>query len=265
MTSRLFWQSRHPVLMARARKEFLAHQPCTICNGLQMVKFKDNYETCPCLNVAEDARQFGALSTVTPNERLKTFDQLERWGTNAEWASFEATMGSLKRLTKSPLDHQWITVSGVCGNGKTSLVLSAYNLMPDLSVYISAPELADGLFTSLARDEKLRFGKKQLTLGELKDVLVSVPVLFLDDLGLEHSGDFVTNTFSDIIARRYAYASERPTVVTTNLSKAELAARYPYGRLADRITDEHLVLRHPIMLPSYRQRGANKIANGSQR
>ena len=254
MSSRAFWQTRHPLLMARARKEFLAHEPCTICNGLQMVRFHDNYETCPCLNVAEDARQFEALSTVTPQERLKAFDKLERWGTNAEWASFAATMGSLKRLTKSPLDHQWITISGVAGNGKTSLVLSAYNLIPDLAVYISSPELADGLFASLARDEKLRFGKKQLTLAELKDLLVAVPVLFLDDLGLEHNADFVASTFSDIIARRYAYASERPTVVTSNLSKSELTARYPYGRLADRISDEHLVLRHGIMLPSYRQR-----------
>jgi len=258
MSSRAFWQVRHPALMARARKEFLAHQPCTICNGLQMVKFHDNYETCPCLNVAEDARKFEALSTVTPSERLKTFDQLERWGTNAEWAALASAMGSLKCLTKSPLNHQWITISGVTGNGKSSLVLAAYNLMPDLAIYISAPEMADGLFTSLARDEKLRFGKEHLDLGGLKDLLVSVPVLFLDDLGLEHNADFVLNTLSDIIARRYCHTSERPTVVTTNLSKSELAARYPYGRLADRISDEHLVLRHAITLPSYRQRKNGK-------
>ena len=43
-----------------------------------------------------------------------------------------------------------------------------------------------------------------------------MPVLFLDDLGQEHSAEFVNATISDIVSRRYQCGLSRPTVVATN-------------------------------------------------
>jgi len=164
-----------------------------------------------------------------------------------------SAIASLHSLSASPYLHQWIKLSGVPGCGKSHVLVATYNLISNCSIYVPAGELASKIHDSL--DTKGEHSDDRLNLNDLKQLLVDVPVLFVDDLGQEHNAEFVTNALADIFVRRYQFGELRPTVVATNLTPSDLSKRY--SRLEDRLEDRALVRNHIIKLPSFRKAEAN--------
>jgi len=240
-------------LLRLARKAYLNHEACTLCKGIGWVRLNGTLQECPCIVVARDSAEYRSLSTVAEPETRLSFDGLHSWSSSVQWDTLARAMGSLKLLTKSPDCHQWVTLMGAAGTGKSHLLLAAYNCIPDVSIYILTPILSDRFHDALRnnRDERIEYGGRFLSVSMLKDILAEVPVLFLDDLGLEHDSPYVKSMITDIVVRRYQGSSERPTIVATNLDRCELLSRYP--RLGDRILDVNLALVHGLTLGSYRQ------------
>ena len=65
-------------------------------------------------------------------------------------------------------------------------------------------------------------------------------LLILDDLGTEMSTSFTTSVLYDLINTRLT--GERRTIINTNLSPAELRARYT-PQIASRLEGEYLLVR----------------------
>ena len=71
-------------------------------------------------------------------------------------------------------------------------------------------------------------------------MLLSCDLLILDDLGTEFSTSFVTAALYNIINTRLM--GEKPTIINTNLSVAELERRYS-NRMVSRLTTLYTPLR----------------------
>lgn len=247
-----FWNQR-PKVLADFAVRCETGAPCPWCHGDQWVTVEGfGVRICPCYIIkleAEHAQKYRLISHVEPREKNLNFDGFKKWG-NGYWESFQAAIDDMKSLVKSPHEHQWLKLSGVPGCGKSHAVLAAYNLLSYVAIYVHAGLLADRIHKGLDRDGE--HPSEWLEINDLKEILVEVPVLFLDDLGEEHSSTFVANTITDIIARRYQSGRSRPTVVTTNLLPSDLCKRYP--RLESRLRDSEIVRSHIIGLGDYRGR-----------
>lgn len=106
---------------------------------------------------------------------------------------------------------------GGVGIGKTHLATS-------ISVLTAKNYLTEFLFTT-----PIDIVDKRVTYKNL----IEVDLLVLDDLGTESSAEFAIERIYSVLSRRYR--SRRPTIITTNLTKTELLARYK-TRLMSRLS-----------------------------
>jgi DNA replication protein DnaC len=115
----------------------------------------------------------------------------------------------------------WLT--GGFGTGKTALAMivsrAAIDAGHSVAIY-SCPRLLAMLRESI--DTPVR-GSGQTTGGvvEFLDQLTAVDLLHIDDLGAEHRTDWVLEQLYSIVNARYQ--DERATLITSNLSRDELA------------------------------------------
>lgn len=127
---------------------------------------------------------------------------------------------------------RWLYIQGDNGTGKTmwaSFVLldsitSAYEL--NRRVFINVPELL----------MKFRgtFESKQ-SLEEVLSYYAKIPLLILDDLGVEKTTDWVNEIFYLLINRRYE--AMLPTVITSNFTLHDLQEKFGDRRIVDRIKE----------------------------
>ena len=119
-----------------------------------------------------------------------------------------------------------LLLRGPTGTGKTHAALAIARAAAERGfgvIYGPAQVL-------LHRIEKEHFGRAE---GESEDVLESCDLLILDDLGTEFGSAFYTSCLYNIINTRML--SRLPTVISTNLTQAQLQERYG-DQIASRIT-----------------------------
>lgn len=123
---------------------------------------------------------------------------------------------------------------GNTGLGKThlSLAIGAAAIEKGFGVMYGS---AQNLFSAL---EKEHFGKAEN--ADTETMLLDCDLLILDDLGTEFTTGFVTASFYNILNTRLLRG--KPTVISTNLSFAELQDRYS-DRIVSRILGAYQVRR----------------------
>ena len=135
----------------------------------------------------------------------------------------------------------WIVLTGITGCGKTHLASAIANELADSEtavLMLTVPRLLDRLRATFAPDAPHSF-------SEMYNLVESVEVLVLDDLGAQNSTPWATEKLFQLLNERHV--RELPTVVTTNLSLWEFEPR-----LQSRLGDMHLVNPVHIDAPDYR-------------
>lgn len=124
------------------------------------------------------------------------------------------------------------------GSGKTRLAISILNaLIKKYKVegfYITSKNLFDELRASF-------------DIGNTQEVLnkfLSIPVLILDDLGVEKFSEWTESTFTQILDSRMN--QKLVTIITSNLTQEALDSIYVGGRVASRVKK----MTVPIQMPS---------------
>lgn len=144
----------------------------------------------------------------------------------AEQEGMEHNLAALTEFARHFSAHEgesWLLI-GATGLGKTHLSTSVAREVIDAG-YDVVYETAQGVFSVF---EAQRFGRGEAEDGAA-DRYFDCDLLIIDDLGTELSNQFTVSCLYNIINSRVN--SRRSTIINTNLTGAELRARY-----ADRIT-----------------------------
>lgn len=256
-----FWNFQKPDVLAQARERKRRGEPCQLCPGTGLIRLTkagvdQGIFSCACYIAQREIDQepdYRKYSLLGEPERGLTFGSLKPWGEKAQWKTAEHAITAMKSLVASPHNHKWVTICGHPGCGKSTLVAAAYNQISHMALYIQTAKLASLMFDGLKKPGEVdEDNDRWLEINDLRNLLIEVPVLMLDDLGIESNTPFINSTLTDIIAQRYQLRTARPTIITTNLSSKLLIERYQ--RLASRILDVDLSYRLLIDLPDYRMR-----------
>jgi DNA replication protein DnaC len=244
-----FWRWMKPALY---RKFETGAQPgdCPYCQGrypVNNVRLGDGtvrealWCICQCPALERDAQRSIKMIQHAPRDRrVYRFEDLQT-REHKDWAKVEEIIAHLTAVVERPYDAPWITLMGRSGNGKSHLMAAAYAPLRHLAAYVYVDALADDLRQAISNNG----------VGDLKDAAIDVPVLFLDDLDTEHSNsEFILKALNSIISQRYMAGRARPTIVSTNLNRADLLLRY--GRMADRLLDRDLARSYVLAMPSWR-------------
>jgi DNA replication protein DnaC len=122
-----------------------------------------------------------------------------------------------------------LTLTGNVGTGKTHVALGLVKLACGLGIearFLTMAELLAAIKATYDRERQVphRRGRSGAAgEAELLDELADLPLLALDDLGSENPTHWVRDRLYTLINSRYL--SQRPTIVTTNLSLEALADR----------------------------------------
>ncbi|MBQ6570049.1 MAG: ATP-binding protein, partial [Clostridia bacterium] len=133
----------------------------------------------------------------------------------------ESIIGFCKKYAEDfSLSSQSLLFMGATGLGKTHLSLAIADVVTKKGfgvVYGSA----QGFLNQL---EQEHFGKNNAQGDEYRTMLLDCDLLILDDLGSEFSTSFTVSSIYDIINTRIL--SGKPTIISTNLTLAEIEDRY---------------------------------------
>lgn len=120
------------------------------------------------------------------------------------------------------------------GRGKTTLACCVANRLLSEGTAVKAVGI-----NSLIQRAKSSFGEGADDETEIKAMVKDADLLILDDLGAEYKTEWSTSFIYDIIDARYR--SNRPMIITTNLTlpqlRAHLTDRNGIARTFDRLTE----------------------------
>jgi hypothetical protein len=204
--------------------------------------FRRTFGPMPAPTADTDAPEDGARS----ERRKEALSALERTIPPAyRWASF-STPQLPARVPASAIgagQSSWreprICVMGICRAGKTSLAVAM------LRQWVAWSERA----ASFLHAYRLGVARIQHPAGhgepEIVELAMRAPLVLLDDLGSER--DHALSAVPDVIFERHA--ENRPTWVTTGLTRDQLVKRYGPGVVA-RIFERAKVIRLSASPPS---------------
>lgn len=185
---------------------------CPICHGFQCGKIKEKMYFCICSTLRWLQQSHHDLQDYETPIRPTSLDTLHPLGLSPEGDNdLKILLRDLKEWIIRPAG--WMIIQGGNGSGKTHCLQAIKTSLDGLAAFISVDRFQQKLFA--AKDEE---GAVQ----ELIQNLSTIPILLLDDWGLEHNSPWTTNTLASIINRRYMYAEEFPTVVTFNMPIGDL-------------------------------------------
>lgn len=195
---------------------------CSVCGDTGYTDSK----MCTCLASLIQQESCSRLSAET-GMTLTDFDgmQLKYYpndSTAAGGRSPRAHMADVIEYGKQYAAHFGTTspsllLRGPTGVGKTHFSLAIARAVAEKGlrvVYGSAQTL-------LHRLEREHFGRLE---GDTEQLLCSVPLLVLDDLGVEFASPFYTAELYNVINSRIL--AELPTIISTNLTSIQLKERY---------------------------------------
>lgn len=140
----------------------------------------------------------------------------------------------------------WLLFVGEYGSGKTHLAAAIANYRVNLSevMFITAPDLLDYLRATFAPESSVSFDK-------LFDKVRNVPLLVLDDLGMEAAKPWALEKLFQILD--YRYVGRMPTVITTSKEMNDLNPR-----LVSRLNDQRICRILEMNVQSYALRMKRK-------
>ncbi len=143
----------------------------------------------------------------------------------------------------------WLVFSGLPGTGKSHLATAILQAILPRHVgrYMTCMELIQTLRATWRKDSE----KSEV---ELLEKLTDIPLLVLDEIGVQYGTDSEQNHLFDVLDRRYR--EMRPTILLTNQNKDGFR-QFVGDRVYDRMTE---VARWvPFAWPSYRPTARKEI------
>ena len=127
--------------------------------------------------------------------------------------------------------HPWLFLhSRGTGTGKTHLACAAADALITAGhavVFCSVPQLMTDLGAAIGEDRERREAGIHDLYGsryqQMRQRLLGVPVLILDELGRHRATEFAEETLYELVSQRYA--SRTRLIVTTNVGAGEIDAR----------------------------------------
>lgn len=141
----------------------------------------------------------------------------------------------------------WLLFVGEYGSGKTHLAAAIANHRRNMGeevMLLTAPDLLDYLRTTFAPESSVSFDK-------LFDKVRNVPLLVLDDLGMEAAKPWAQEKLFQILD--YRYVGRMPTIITTSKEMNDLNPR-----LVSRLIDQRICRIIEMNVQSYALRMKRK-------
>jgi DNA replication protein DnaC len=247
--------------MTYSERNYGAGDPdCPICHGVGYIRYDvpDDHPDfgkvydCECRQVEVEAERAAYLRRLGGLEHLenKTFETFNPEGAGRTLP--DKLRGNLKGIYERAREYAenpvgWLVFTGGYGCGKTHLAAAIANQQIEAGnrvLFVTVPDLLDHLRRAFgsADDEE---GDYSSRFEEVR----SVPLLILDDLGIESPTPWATEKLYQVL--NYRYNARMPTVITTNHSLEDLELR-----LRSRLSDPDVTELLPILAPDYRRGGA---------
>jgi DNA replication protein DnaC len=195
---------------------------CPTCRGAGFLVADVSYdhprfgELIPC-RCTQERRQERLAGTLQRMSNLQSFrDQ--------HFDAFDPDVPGVRKAYLRTLDFAqqpqgWLLLFGPCGVGKTHLAAAAANLALDRServLFAVVPDLLDHLRATFGPSSEVAY-------DERFELVRTVPLLVLDDLGTESATAWAREKLYQIINHRYN--QELPTIITSNRAPESLDQR----------------------------------------
>ena len=242
--------------------EFVCHDPqnrdapCPTCDGKGVIMLDvplddpryGKFQRCPNNPVDTDTdlqerlRLFGNLEAY----KDKTFenfvpDPFDGQLTDDAVRSLTIALQRAEDFAREP--RGWIVYEGPYGCGKTHLAVAIANArleqFGDRVLFITAPDLLDFLRTTFNPNTEISY-------DESFDRIRNIPMLVLDDLGVENPSGWAKEKLFQLLNHRHVKAL--PTVITTNTALNELDPR-----ISSRMMEGDVVKHIQIKASDYRK------------
>jgi len=248
---------------------------CDYCNDLRLVKLDvqpghpvfGTWIACPkCREMVQRARlrqllrkkreRIGRYSQLVGRACRQTFANFDRREREDDTDAVRHAYRAAQAFAEEP--SGWLLLHGSRGTGKSHLAAAIANhlrrngvcpqdgesprqpsepCLPPTVLFMTVPRLLN----------LLRSGFKNGDYDDLLDLVLSVDVLILDDLGVEQATDWAQEMVYTIVNHRYQMMT--PMVVVTNLPPEALERR-----IQDRLLDDDFSTVVKVVAPTYRQR-----------
>ncbi len=223
-----------------------------ICENLGMIRYAVPMDDprfgkmfrCPNNPVEQDnawhnrLRRMGNLSAFA-NKTFDTFEVDSGMHHEEERQSLRHAHTAAYRFAQEP--QGWLLFEGTYGCGKTHLAAAVGNFRLETGgpvLFITAPDLLDHLRAAFSPTA-------EATYDETFEHVRNVPLLIIDDLGVENPSQWAQEKLFQLLNHRYSH--EQPTVITTNTDIHSLDPR-----VRSRLLDDQLITRLTIRAPDYR-------------
>jgi DNA replication protein DnaC len=169
---------------------------------------------CRCKLAERQRRQSTQIARMS---NLQSFRDLT-------FATFDPDVPGLRKAYLRALDFArqprgWLLLFGPCGVGKTHLAAAAANQALDRNervLFAVVPDLLDHLRSTFGPSSEVAY-------DERFELVRTVPLLILDDLGTESATAWAREKLYQIVNHRYNL--ELPTVITSNRAPEQLDQR----------------------------------------
>ncbi|MBC8100241.1 MAG: ATP-binding protein, partial [Armatimonadetes bacterium] len=228
------------------------------CDGIGMVRYNvpigdahfGKLFRCPHYPVAQDAarqerlRQLSNLGAYVE----KTFDNFitdSAMFTPHERESLSRAFNEAVRFAQEPVG--WLLLEGTYGCGKTHLAAAVANArlqQGEPVLFITTPDLLDHLRAAFAPNADQSY-------DETFERIRGVPLLLLDDLGVENPSPWALEKLFQLLNHRYNH--NLPTIITTNTTIDKLDPR-----IRSRLLDNAHTHRVLITATDYRTQRQNE-------
>ncbi|MBA3470140.1 MAG: ATP-binding protein [Herpetosiphonaceae bacterium] len=217
---------------------------CVICRSAGFLRYDvpisdplfGQIKPCRCKEFERAQRQSALLRQQSGIDRCadKTFENF-----NPQRDNLSAIHQRCLEYAAAP--HNWLLLRGSYGCGKTHLAAAIANTALERGnpvVFATTPDLLDSFRATFDSDS-------EITYEQHTNLIRTVDLLVLDDLGTENSTPFAKQTLFQIINHRSNF--KLPTVITTNLENSDLDPR-----LSSRFTDITICEELRITAPDFR-------------
>jgi DNA replication protein DnaC len=210
---------------------------CTVCGGTGVVNDDFGYYYCMChlLRMRHTKEQTLRDNPVQSTWTATDINKFEIWGNLDQKSKFSKAVKQVKDFIEYPTN--WIMLCGPTGCGKTFMLGAIMKEWHHIAVYLEASKFEDLVFKGL----------REQNLDEIMDIFRNIPMLILDDLGLEYSSPIIKNKLDQIIQFRAKEENYQDciTVIATNYYAMQLVKKLStdgVSRSTSRLLDNHTII-----------------------
>jgi DNA replication protein DnaC len=185
---------------------------CGICGGLK--EKDDEYGRYYCLCDTMRRKQNVKPSLIINKRSIESVTHPASLNDLKLRGQSQEAIHSLKdaiEITRKWIEHPttWLAYSGTTGCGKTHMLSAMYTAWRPWSCYIVSSDF----------ENRLRASIEDNFVEQVINALKNVPILFIDDLGIEYQTEWILQKMDDLIEFRSRESNWRShvTVIATNL------------------------------------------------